>query len=240
VAEEFLAESAKLAEIARLFSDETRLRITLLLQKKGEATTNDISTSLKIPQPRVSSHLAILRKYQVVSVAKVGRQKVYSASAEILAPFLKNLSSFAGTTSNGNSLMRTRRNSNKRVSLSIRQCRSCYDHLAGVAGVELLDRMIDVGWLNVSETSGIVDRPTYALTPFGAKHLRQRGVDVERATVSKRSFAYGCQDWTERRPHLGGALGKEILESLDNQSIVKRVPGTRALKMLKSVSTWFR
>jgi len=234
--EEFLTESTKLAEIARLFSDETRLGITLLLQKKGEATTNDISTTLKISQPRVSSHLAILRKYQLVSVTKVGRQKVYSASAKKLAPFLESLSSFAGTTRKDNLMMRTRRNSNKPADL-IRQCRSCYDHLAGVAGVELLDKMIDEDWLNVG-ASGTLERPTYALSPLGTKYLRQRGVNVDRAALSKRSFAYGCQDWTERRPHLGGALGKEILESLDNQSIVQHLPGTRALKVLKPISTW--
>jgi hypothetical protein len=182
--------------------------------------------------------LAILLKHHLVSVAKVGRQKVYRASTKKLAPFLESLSSFAGTTRKGNSLMSTGINSNKRTDLSIRQCRSCYDHLAGVAGVELLDRMIDAGWLNVIEEGEIGDRPTYALSPLGTKHLRQRGVNVERAAISKRSFAYGCQDWTERRPHLGGALGKEILESLDNQSIVKRVSGTRALKILRPISTW--
>jgi len=127
-----------------------------------------------------------------------------------------------------------------RENSDIRQCRTCYDHLAGVAGVELLRGMMKAGWLEARarghlETS---ERIEYLLTPLGSKSLQERGVDVAGAISSSRAFAYGCQDWTERRPHLGGALAGAILSSILSQRLVKRKKGTRALLLVSPVSSW--
>jgi ArsR family transcriptional regulator, arsenate/arsenite/antimonite-responsive transcriptional repressor len=61
----------------RAFSDRTRLRILHLLQG-GELCVGDIVTILQIPQPRVSRHLAYLRKSKLVVVRKSGLWSHYS------------------------------------------------------------------------------------------------------------------------------------------------------------------
>ena len=61
----------------RAFSDQTRLRILHLLDG-GELCVGDVVEILQIPQPRVSQHLAYLRKSKLVVVRKEGLWCHYS------------------------------------------------------------------------------------------------------------------------------------------------------------------
>jgi hypothetical protein len=78
--------------------------------------------------------------------------------------------------------------------------RTCYDHLAGRIGVAVCDALIGTGALG----------PGYELTEPGAARLASIGVDVDRARHSHRVFAKACVDYTERRPHLAGALTSPV------------------------------
>jgi hypothetical protein len=117
-----------------------------------------------------------------------------------------------------------------------RQARTCYDHLAGVAGVTLMDTMMQRDWLEVSkEAKG---RTHFHLTPAGQQALTDRGVDLLPARNTRRMYAYGCVDWTERRFHLGGALGASILDALRTAGVVQQQSGTRVATMLKPLTCW--
>ena len=119
----------------------------------------------------------------------------------------------------------------------LRAARTCYDHLAGVAGIKLFGQMIDRGWI---ELYGPVDlpKPDYRLTGRGAAAMEKRGIDTASIEKAKRRFAYGCTDWTERGRHLGGALGAAILESLVDRGNVVRSKGTRVVVISKDTSSW--
>jgi hypothetical protein len=69
----------------------------------------------------------------------------------------------------------------------------------------------------------------YDLSVAGAKALGVLGVDVEAARSRRRRFAYACTDWTERQPHLGGALGAALLEVALKRRWVRRDRDSRAL-----------
>lgn len=116
---------------------------------------------------------------------------------------------------------------------ALRRARTCYDHLAGVAGVELFDQMVNRGWVEPVEAQDSA-RVSYRLTHVGTQSINGMGVDLPEST-SKRRFAYGCTDWTERRPHLGGALGAAVLRALQSRDIVRRRPGTRVVEVLRDV-----
>jgi len=116
----------------------------------------------------------------------------------------------------------------------IRHARTCYDHLAGVAGVRLLDVMLERGWLTVEEGP----RPRYRLTPTGDAALRARGVDLDRAKQARRMYAFGCLDWTERRPHLGGALGAAVLHALEDAGVVHRDGTARTMLLAQPLDAW--
>jgi len=78
-----------IALMFRAFSDRTRLRILCVLQE-GELCVGDIVEILRAPQPRVSRHLAYLRKANLVVARKSGQWSHYSL-APAKTPFHRKL-----------------------------------------------------------------------------------------------------------------------------------------------------
>jgi DNA-binding transcriptional ArsR family regulator len=222
-----------LVQRAQAFADATRMRI-LLLFLEGETTVSDIVTRLGVPQPRVSTHLAFLRQAGLVSVDQLGRQRRYRPDVARIKAVLEALRALAPTTSRRSPQARREFQGNT----AIRQARTCYDHLAGVAGVQLLDEMLHRGWLEPDEQAK-QPRPLYRLTLLGTQALRARGVDVTRAEKARRRLAFGCIDWTECRRHLGGALGAVILEALVTSGVVRRRRQSRTVICQQLVMDWF-
>ena len=131
---------------AQVFADFTRRRILLLLLE-GEATVSDIVARLGIPQPQVSTHLAYLRKAGLVTEHRVGRQRVYHLDAAHITAVLEVLRTGTLTI-----LPRSQQAERQvRHNTTMRQARTCYDHLAGVAGVQLLDVLFQRRWLVPNE-----------------------------------------------------------------------------------------
>jgi hypothetical protein len=118
----------------------------------------------------------------------------------------------------------------------LRQARTCYGHLAGVAGVDLLAVLVQRGWLKAA-TCTDETRPSYQLTPPGEGALTRLGVEIPDPKKTRRRFA--CIDWTERCPHLGGALGSAVLQAMVKAGIVQRQQNTRAVIMLHPLEDWF-
>ena len=102
----------------------------------------------------------------------------------------------------------------------MRHARTCYDHLAGRLGVTLTDALLNQGYLTEGEQD-------FALTESGQIALEKLGLDVGAAQKKKRAFARRCLDWSERRPHLGGALGAALLVYFEEEGIINRVPESR-------------
>lgn len=73
----------------RAFSDRTRLRILHILVG-GELCVGDIVEILQAPQPRISRHLAYLRKANLVTVRRSGQWSRYSL-APAKTPFQRKL-----------------------------------------------------------------------------------------------------------------------------------------------------
>ncbi len=221
-----------IAESAQALADETRLRLLAILCD-GDATVNDLAARMGLAQPRVSTHLALLRRAGLVSVATAGRQRTYHADAERIGAMFALLGGTMTTTT-----LQPKRSAQAaravQRDMPIRHARTCYDHLAGVAGVQLLDALVTRGWL-VSDES---PRPRFRLTPAGETALRARGVDIDTAHRARRMFAFGCLDWTERRPHLGGALGAAILAKLEESGTIQRDSAGRTMLLTKPLDTW--
>jgi DNA-binding transcriptional ArsR family regulator len=220
-----------LVRVARALADATRVRLLLAL-RDGEATVSDLAARLALPQPRVSTHLAVLRAAGLVAVQTSGRQRTYHADAQRTGPLLAALAApAAAAASPPRSAQATRQ---VQRNTAVRQARTCYDHLAGVAGVALLDELLRRGWL----VAVAGERPVYALSEEGEGALADRGVDLAHARATRRAFAAGCLDWTERRPHLAGALGAEVLRALERDGAVRRESGSRTVRLRGTLDAW--
>lgn len=222
-----------LARTARVLADPTRLRILSALMEDG-ATAASLAAQLGLTPERATRQLAILRSAGMVSAEEgtAGSAALWSADTERLEPALEALRRLV--IPRGDEPVRSpaaarevRRNS------AIRRARTCYDHLGGVAAVALLDAMVARGWL-VPEGA----RPAFQLTLEGARALAERGVELERREGSRRSFAFGCVDWTERRPHLGGALGAAVRRALEESGYLHHTPGERTIREVRPLCEW--
>lgn len=228
-------------KLMQALADETRLRLLVILLDH-DATVSDLAVRLGLPQPRVSTHLALLRGVGLVVPHAHGRQRVYHVAATRVEPILAMMqvlapSAAAALTEDRESEVSLSAQAARLVQqdMPIRHARSCYDHVAGVAGVRLLDELLRREWLMPEETD---TRTQYRLTGAGEIALAERGVDVTRARRARRLFAYACLDWTERRPHLGGALAAVILDALILAGIVRRERAGRGLRISQPLDHW--
>ena len=221
---------------ANALADETRLQLLLTL-RDGDATVTDLAARLDLAQPRVSTHLAPLRAAGLVTVQRAGRQRTYHVDAERIENLLATLGGDMTATLDRPTISAQAARA-VRHDTPIRQARTCYDHLAGVAGVHLLDMLLERGWLAPRANTDNPTRALYDLTPEGEAALRARGIDLDGARRARRRFAFGCLDWTERRPHLGGALGAAILSSLEAHGSLQRDAASRTVDTRASLDAW--
>jgi hypothetical protein len=98
----------------------------------------------------------------------------------------------------------------------------CYDHLAGRLGVSLCDAMLRRDYVVLADGGG-------ELTGAGARFLTDLGVDLDQARGAKRRYCRTCIDWTERRPHISGAVGASLAVALIERDWIRRVPDSRAV-----------
>jgi len=219
------------ARTAGALADPVRLGLLAILLE-GEATVSDLAARLDVAQPRISMHLAPLRAAGLVAPTARGRQRAYHAVAG--RPVARLLDALYATGPAAVAAPSPRAGRERRRDTPLRRARTCYDHLAGVEGVALLERMRARGWL----VARVGSRPGYELAPAGERALARRGVDVASARRSRRRFAIACLDWTERRPHLGGALGAEIFSALRAAGRLRPRPRGRDVEVLKPLIRW--
>jgi hypothetical protein len=137
---------------------------------------------------------------RLVKVFAQGKHRYYSLAGADVADALEALSVLAGES---------REAFAPDTPNPLRAARTCYDHIAGTLGVALHDHFSAMRWM--STKSAAADH-TYELTSNGAKEFEKLGIDIEAARTLRRRFAYACVDWSERRPHIGGALGAALLK----------------------------
>jgi hypothetical protein len=104
----------------------------------------------------------------------------------------------------------------------LRHARTCYDHIAGVVGVGLAEGLIEREFVVLGDEAGEV-------TPSGMEFLSKLGVDLSLARAKRRVFCRPCLDWTERRSHIGGAVGAALAKRCFELKWIERVRDSRAL-----------
>jgi hypothetical protein len=111
------------------------------------------------------------------------------------------------------------------------RARTCYDHLAGQLGVALADAVITRGL--TADDSGL------AFTTAGRTWLAD-ALGYRHPSGTRRPLARSRLDWTERRPHLAGALGAVLCATALERHRVRRVGSGRVVKVTPVGSEAFR
>ncbi len=213
--------------LTQALADPLRLGILRELMG-GAATVSELTALTGATQPNVSNHLALLRERGLVRATREGRQMRYELRDPAVASLIEALAAVADAP-------QTPRRTPERATPPLARARLCYDHLAGQVGVALFDALVarDALRLAPAATPARAGRaaPSAAveLGSAGEALFGDLGVAVADARREKRRFAYACVDWTERRPHLGGALGVALCAAAVARGWVARQPGTRAV-----------
>ena len=179
--------------IAAAIGEPARARMLFSLMDGHARTSTELAVVAEVSPSTASAHLNRLKAERLIRVLALGKHRYYSLEGPNVAGALEGLSVLAGGIPDGfvpNTPSR------------LRAARTCYDHMAGTLGVSLHDRFQALGWLAAG----------YGLTPDGASAFQALGIDLEATRALRRRFAYACLDWSERRPHVGGALGAALLK----------------------------
>jgi DNA-binding transcriptional ArsR family regulator len=192
------------------------LRLTILQRlMDGPAAVSELVLLTGEAQPKVSNHLAVLRDRGLATVTRLGRQRLYEISDPSVARLVETLVDIAGWSP-----------TRLEKSPSLAKARTCYDHLAGRLGVAIFDSL--VARRAIEQTAARYRGPV-GLGPAASGLFGHLGLDLDEVRKERRQFATACGDWTERRPHLGGALGAAFWARSLEQGWVVQKPGSRVV-----------
>jgi hypothetical protein len=194
-------------------------------------TATELAAIAGVSASTASVHLQRLKSAQLVKVLVQGKCRYYSLHGADVAAALEGLSVIAGAS---------HQPFVPRTPGPLRFARTCYDHMAGATGVALHDRFSALHWIAPDAKRSDVREDAYSLTKEGAAALASLGIDIDATRNLRRRFAYACLDWSERRPHLGGALGAAILhvalkkrwvtQQLDSRILTVTATGRREMQ----------
>jgi DNA-binding transcriptional ArsR family regulator len=220
-------DDVAISRIAAAIGEPARARMLYCLMDGHARTSTELSVVAEVSPSTASVHLNRLKKGRLVKVQVQGKHRFYTLEGPDVASALEGLSVLAGG-SHAKFVPST--------PSRLRAARTCYDHLAGTAGVSLHDRFKALGWLSAGAKGG---DNAYDVTPDGTKAFEALGIDLEATRTLRRRFACACLDWSERRPHVGGALGaallkvalkrKWVVQELDSRALAVTILGRREM-----------
>jgi len=196
------------AKIAAAIGEPARARMLETLMDGHARTSTELAIVGGVTPSTASAHLSRLKKEHLVKVHVQGKHRYYSLHGPEVARVLEALNVVAG-----------RSEFVPNTPIRMRAARTCYDHIAGALGVAIHDRFKALHWLSAA----------YKLSGAGTKALEGLDVDVDAIRNLRRRFAYGCLDWSERQPHIGGALGAAILSLARKRKWVRQDLDSRSL-----------
>jgi DNA-binding transcriptional ArsR family regulator len=206
-----------LSAAAGLIADPGRVAMLMALLDGRALTAGELARAAEVSPQSASAHLAKLVEGGMILVHPQGRHRYYRMAGPEVGVVLETLGVIA-TTKPPRTFVRTPHDA------ALCFARTCYDHLAGTLAVQLAQRLEEEG---VLAPAGAGERE-YALGPQAQGWMQRFGIDFtsRRGVLGRR-----CMDWTERRPHIGGALGVTLFDSFLDRGWLARKRDTRALRV---------
>lgn len=212
-----------LAAMATLLAAPARARMLEALLEEGPLPAIELAAIAGVQPQTASSHLAKLVDARLLAVDRLGRHRFYRIAGAQVSDVVEAL----------NELLPGGGGPARRPPAEMALARTCYDHLAGRLGTALTAGMIARRHLRPRGKD-------FELTRAGRRFLAGLGIDVEAATRQRRFFARRCLDWTERRHHLGGALGAALAHHCFEARWIGRGERERTVRVTPAGALAFR
>jgi len=216
-----MKDGPDISQIAALIGNPANANMLMALMAGPALTATELAQEAGLMLSTVSGNLARLERAGLVATARQGRHRYFRLADRDVVAALEGLMPVAARA--GHMRVRTGPRDPE-----LRRARSCYDHLAGDLAVRTFDRLVDRKFL-------VRRGEELSLTDKGRRFFERRNIDVDTlARGGRRALCRCCLDWSERRYHLGGALGAAILDQIVAQGWAVRVPKSRIVRFSPS------
>jgi DNA-binding transcriptional ArsR family regulator len=213
-----MREKHAISSLGSLLADPGRSAILLALLEGRALPAGELARAAAVSAQSASAHLAKLSRGGLITMQRDGRCRYYKLAGPRVANALEALGAIS-------TVRPMAEYTAAKADQSMLLARSCYDHLAGRVGVALTEMMQKQ---RIIVTEGERD---YRVTTRGAAWLSELGIEMESLNKSKRNVARRCLDWTERRPHVAGALGAALMQHFLAEGWLARMRESRALRV---------
>jgi DNA-binding transcriptional ArsR family regulator len=228
-----MASNAQFAEVAALAGDPARAGMLHALMDGRALTATELARVAGVAPQTASSHLARMITAGLLAVEKQGRHRYHRLATPAVARMMESIMQVASDLAPARRTLTVGPRD-----AALRAARTCYDHLAGRLGVALADAMVSGGQVELAGDAGVV-------TDSGIALLGRIGIDIDglapaRGRTGRRVLCRPCLDWSERRPHLAGAVGAALCARALDKGWVRRIEGTRAVAVTRTGERVFR
>ena len=209
-----------MAEIAALVGDPARANILSALLDGRALTASELAYAARVTPQTASTHLSRLTEAGLLTPLRDGRHRYFRLASPKVAQMLEGIMAVALDN-------RPRYRPLSRQAEALRSARICYDHLAGRLSVDIAGFLTTHDYVVLGDEGGQV-------TDNGTRFLSEFGIDLFTAATRRRHFCRACLDWTERRAHIGGAVGAALTNRCFELGWTERAKDSRAVRITPS------
>jgi DNA-binding transcriptional ArsR family regulator/predicted transcriptional regulator len=203
-----------IARVACTIGDPTRVRMLTLLMEGRALTAKELAHGTGIEPATASVHLGRLLADSLVHSRIQGRHKYFRLASADVARCIESLMAIALPEKPTVAM----------APAAIHMARFCYDHLAGKLAVEI------TGALMAKKLVEDVERE-FQVSKKGERWLEAFGIDLVQLGRTRRTFAPLCLDWSERKDHIGGALGAAMARRMLEEGWIDRKQNSRVVRV---------
>ena len=204
-----------IAEIAALVGDPARATMVSALVDGGALTASELAAAARVTAQTASTHLAKLTAAGVLSAVRRGRHRYFQLASPAVAGMIDGIVAVALEK-------RPRYRALSREARALGAARMCYGHLAGRLSVDLTDAL-------VAREFVVPDDEVAEITAAGTRALTEFGIKLPTPRSTGRHLCRLCLDWTERRPHIAGAVGAAITRRYFDLGWMERMKRSHAV-----------
>jgi DNA-binding transcriptional ArsR family regulator len=204
-----------IAEIAALIGDAARATMVAALVDGRSLTASELASAAGITPQTASTHLAKLTEAGVLSVVRQGRHRHFRLASPKVADMIDGIVGVALEK-------RPPYRPLTRQARALSAARICYGHLAGRLSVDLTDSFVARQYV-------VVDDEVAEITTAGRRFFTEFGVELPALRSPRRHVSRLCLDWTERRPHIAGAVGVAITRRYFDLGWMERMKRSHAI-----------